>query len=110
NTRIIIPRNNYWNPFGPVTFEDGTPNPNRLENLNIPASGVDLELRQYRPVDAGPRRINVENISTRYLLGLRGRRGAWDWESALLYSEAKTDDTTSGRISNTLFQQALALS
>jgi iron complex outermembrane receptor protein len=109
-TRITIPRTNYWNPFGPVTLPDGTPNPNRLENLNIPASGVDLELRQYRAVDAGPRRINVENLTTRSLVGLRGKFASWDWESALLYSRAKTDDTTSNRISNTLFQQALALS
>src|SRR5690606_30604978 len=104
---VTVPADNYWNPFGPVTFADGRPNPNRLPGLNIPAEGLDLDLDLYRLIDAGPRLITVENTSYRALAGLRGQWGEWDWETALLYSEAETDDTTHNRVSSTLFQQAL---
>lgn len=108
--RITVPRTNYYNPFGP-TMLNGAPNPNRLPGLNIPAEGLDLTLTSYRLVDVGPRRINVVNDSFRALVGLRGEFGAdWDWETAALYSEASTDDSTANRVSSTLFQQALARS
>lgn len=100
---IVVPRTNYWNPFGPVG------SPNRLAGSNAPAGGLDIELDGYRPVDVGPRRIKVENLSTRLLAGLRGKIAGYDWESALLYSEAYTQDTTFNAVSNTLFQQQLAL-
>lgn len=105
---IIVPASNYWNPFGPVTFSDGSANPNRLPGLNIPDAGVANIINDYRFVDAGPRVINVDNTSYRLLAGLRGSFGAWDWESAMLWSEASTEDRTN-RISNTLLQESLAL-
>ena len=40
---------------------------------------------------------------------MRGDFADWDWESALLYSQANTEDKEN-RISNTLFQAALARS
>lgn len=106
---VTVPAENYYNPLGPVTFADGRPNPNRLPGLNIPAEGLDLDLDLYRFIDVGPRRINVENTSYRLLGGLRGTVGNWDWETAVMYSQAETDDTTSNRLSYTLLQQALAL-
>ncbi|MEM7460524.1 MAG: TonB-dependent receptor [Pseudomonadota bacterium] len=68
--------------------------------------GVNLEIRDYRPLDIGPRRVDVENDSFRLLGGLRGDWGDWNWETALLHSEAETTDVTN-RVSNTLFQQAI---
>lgn len=68
--------------------------------------GVDLQIRDYRPLDAGPRNINVENNSFRLLGGLKGDWNKWNWETAALYTRAKTDDTTN-RVSNTLFQAAI---
>ncbi len=105
---IIVPANNYWNPFGPVKFSDGSDNPNRLPGLNIPDEGVAMILNDYRFVDAGPEVINVKNTEYRLLAGLRGNVVGWDWESALVWSEATTEDR-SNRISNTLLQQSLAL-
>ena len=100
--RTIIPANNYWNPFGPVGSA------NRIDGIGTPDEGYDVELRRYRVVDAGPREIQVENTNWRLLGGLRGEFKDWNWETALLYSEAETDDTTT-RISNTLFTEALSL-
>jgi len=36
-----------------------------------------------------------------------GNWRGWEWESALTWSDSSSDDITHGRISNTLFQQAL---
>lgn len=82
--RLVVPSTSFYNPFG-----------------------VDLEIRDYRPLDIGPRRVDVENESFRLLGGIRGDWGSWDYETAFLHSEAKTTDVTN-RVSNTLFQQALA--
>ncbi len=106
---IVIPASNYYNPFGPVG------SPNRLAVTNAPAGGLDLVLGSltgtaaYRPIDAGPRRTEVENLSSRALAGLRGDFWDWDWETALLYTSASSEDREN-RVSNTLFQQALARS
>lgn len=109
---IVIPANYYYNPFGPVTFSDGSPNPNRLPGLtNVPDEGlpVFVDGGRFRFVDVGPRLVDVTNTSWRGLVGLRGDVGNsnWDFDSAILYSRAKTDDVTDNRISSTLFQQSL---
>jgi iron complex outermembrane receptor protein len=98
--RLIVPATNYWNPFGP------TGSPNRVAVTNAPAGGLNFELQDYRLVDAGALRVNVEQYVYRALTGLRGEVAGWDWESALLYSEAETDDTMR-QPSMTLFQNAL---
>ena len=84
SSRIIIPDTAFYNPFG-----------------------QDIRMMKYRPVDAGPRIANIKNDSFRLLAGLRGTMGDWDWETAALHSEATTKDRTN-RVSNTLFQQAMA--
>lgn len=99
--RLIVPATNYWNPFGP------TGSPNRHAVTNAPAGGVNFELQDYRLVDAGALRVNVEQYVYRALTGLRGDWSGWDWETALLYSEANTQDTMR-QPSMTLFQNALA--
>lgn len=107
---ISIPASNYYNPFGPTTF-NGVANPNRIANLvNVPTTGLPLRITTYRPVDTGARVYQVADDSYRLLAGVRGQKFGLDWESALVYSWAKTDDHTLNAISNTLFQQALAKS
>ncbi|URQ64912.1 Plug domain-containing protein [SAR86 cluster bacterium] len=65
-------------------------------------TGKRLYLENYRPVDFGPRRIFVERDTTRALLGFRGSLASgWDWESAVVWSEARSEDLTKNRISNT---------
>ncbi|MDY6922869.1 MAG: TonB-dependent receptor [Pseudomonadota bacterium] len=106
--RIIMPANAYWNPLGPVG------SPNRIAGLTsgagntaFPAAGVPIELQDYRIVDAGPQRIDVESLSTRFLAGLRGEWRGFDWESAVVYSTSRTDDTMRA-VSSTLFQEAIS--
>jgi outer membrane receptor protein involved in Fe transport len=111
---IVIPASNYWNPFGAVMLPDGSPNPNRLPGLTgVPDEGlpVFVDGARFRLVDVGPRHINVKNNTWRALLGARGeiRDSGWDFDTAILYSRAKTNDWTDNRISSTLFQQNLAL-
>jgi outer membrane receptor protein involved in Fe transport len=102
NQRLIIPITGYWNPFGP------TGSPNRLPNLTgVATTGVPIELLDYRPVDAGPQTVQVEQSVERYLGGLRGEWRGFDWESAVMYSRAETTDNMRS-ISLTLFQQALS--
>ena len=100
--RLIIPANGYWNPFGPVG------SPNRIPGLTgVATSGVPIELIDYRPVDAGPLVVNVKNDTTRFLAGFRGQIFGFDFDTAALYSKAKTTDSMR-TVSLTLFQEALS--
>ena len=66
-----------------------------------------IRIDNWRP-DIGPRVINVEKETDRYLLGIRGTTDSgWDWESAYLYSKAETNDVTDNRLSNSLLQAGL---
>ncbi|WP_333609437.1 TonB-dependent receptor domain-containing protein [Arsukibacterium sp.] len=105
-----IPASNYWNPFGPVQFSDGSLNPNRLPGLvNVPVEGLPVRLGSYRFVDAGPQIVNVDNEQTRFVAGLRGDIADFSWEAGLVYSEATASDI-SNNINRTKLQQQLALS
>ncbi len=99
---ISIAANAYWNPFGPAT------SPNRIAGLTgVPAGGLAMNITTYRPVDTGPRTYTVTDDSFRLLGGLKGAWRGWKWDSAMLYSAARTKDMTHNAISNTLFQQAV---
>jgi iron complex outermembrane recepter protein len=107
---VGVPASNYYNPFGPVTFADGSANPNRLPNLsNVPAAGLPLTFTNYRFNDFGPDVVDVENYQYRYLLGLRGKKAGFDYDTGLLYSYATAVDVSDGVDSNALYKQ-LALS
>lgn len=105
---VTIPRTNFYNPFG-ATLINGVVNPNRLTGITAPAAGVDLLLSGYRFEDLGPIEVNVTNDQYRLLGGLRGDWNGWNWESALVYSEASAEDI-SDNVSNTALQRQLALS
>ncbi|MBX9614930.1 MAG: TonB-dependent receptor [Caulobacteraceae bacterium] len=107
---LTIPAQSYWNPFGPVTFADGRTNPNRIAGLtNVPVTGLAVTLNQYRFVDAGYQGVDVSNYQARLLGGLRGEWRGFDWETALLYSEAEAVDE-SDAVNTTALQASLALS
>ena len=107
---IVVPASNYWNPFGPTVFANGTVNPNRIAGLtNVPAAGLPVRLSTYRFVDTGPQYVDVTNWQSRFLAGAKGRLGGFDFDTALLYSEAQATDR-SDAINMTKLQQSLALS
>lgn len=103
---LVVPRTNYWNPFGVAG------NPNRLPGLNatdVPASGRDVLIQNWRPTDLGPRFIATETETYRVMAGLRGAFGEWEWEGAVTNSANETSDTESNHISKTLLQAELSL-
>ncbi|WOH38379.1 TonB-dependent receptor [Thalassotalea fonticola] len=111
NGTFDVPAHSYYNPFGPVNFADGRVNPNRIAGLDpadVPVEGLAYNLR-IRPTDVGPRQVEVESTSYRFLNGLRGTWNDWDWDTGILYSEAETDDNMSNRISSPLLLAQLSL-
>jgi len=68
--------------------------------------GETVDLRKYRPVDTGPRNVEVTDESYRLLTGLRGYFNDWDWDTAALYSKATTEDKAN-RIHTQRFQEAI---
>lgn len=109
---IGISRNAYYNPFGPVTFPDGSPNPNRLTSGidGVNASGRDLIMERYRVNDAGPRDIVVDKNEYRIVAGLRGDLWGWDFDTGFVYHKADKTDLTRNRISVTALQNQINLS
>jgi iron complex outermembrane recepter protein len=52
-----------------------------------------IRLVNYYVADYGLRRNDVDNVQSRALAGLRGATdGGWNWETALLYSSARSTD------------------
>lgn len=108
--QVWIPASNYYNPFGPTTF-NGQPNPNRIPGLtNVPAAGLPVLLsNNYRFVDAGPQTVNVTGTQFRGLVGLKGEALGFKWDSAFLHSFATAKDS-SFAVRTSALQKSLALS
>jgi iron complex outermembrane receptor protein len=98
--KLRVAADNYWNPFGPCG------SPNRLPGLSIPCEGLALEIDNIR-FSEYPRIVDNEGESWRLVQGLRGTRGDWDWEAAVVWNKATDDDVTHNRVSNSLMQEAL---
>jgi len=102
-SKLRVGAENYYNPFGPCG------SPNRLDNAlipDVPCSGLKLTIDNYRFAEL-PRIIDNDGDTYRFLQGLRGSFGEWDWEAALLHSKATKDDITKNRVSNILMSEAL---
>lgn len=113
---FIIPASNYWNPFGPVTFSNGQPNPNRLQGITLqngdplPEEGIDIKWEGWRSVDLGPRIVTVDSESYIFTIGLTGKVATdWYWETGLRYNINKATDLSENRMSKTKVLASLAL-
>jgi iron complex outermembrane recepter protein len=104
---VGISRNAYWNPFGPTTLAGGGANPNRLPGTTIPATGADVIMERYRFVDGGNRGVYVNKDSYRFVGGLRGQFGQWDFDTGFVYSEARVTDLETNRVSLTAMQRSI---
>ena len=77
-------------------------------NADNSSSNKNIRIDNWRP-DIGPRIINVEKETSRFLIGLRGTTDSgWDWETAILSSKAESEDFTQNRLSNSLLEAGLA--
>jgi outer membrane receptor protein involved in Fe transport len=106
---LQIGPNYYWNPYGPCLLDDGSPNPSRIaesDEAGISCNGNRLEVDNFRALEA-PRVSVTDNDIYRVLQGFRGTAGDWDWETAVVFSEATRTNITHNRISNTLMQELL---
>ncbi len=93
----------YYNPFGPCG------SPNRIPEADaagIDCNGERLEIDFFRALEA-PRVSDTDNHIWRFLQGFRGTAGDWDWETALVWSEASRRNVTHNRMSNTVMQYML---
>lgn len=103
---ILVPKTNYYNPFGAIGTDNRLVG---LEDGDVPDEGYDILIRNWRPIEGGPRIIETRSTTYRVLTGLRGDYKDWDWETSVGYSENETRDSEN-RFSKTLLNQALALS
>lgn len=69
-------------------------------------AGKNLYIDNYR-YEEKQRMVNVKKETYRFLQGLRGTNGDWDWEAAFVTSKATSNDVTSNRMSNNLLKAAL---
>ncbi|UTW44584.1 TonB-dependent receptor [bacterium SCSIO 12696] len=107
---VFVSADYFFNPFGPTTLADGSVNPNRIPGLDtsiVPEAGVGFQLDTIQLSDVGNRRAEVNGESYRFLAGITGDWGNWNYDTAVLYSEADVNDTTSNRVDTTLFQAQL---
>ena len=101
---LVIGAENYYNVFGPC----GSPNrlsDDLISEDDVPCEGVPLLLDFFRWVEL-PRYNQNDATTWRFVQGLEGSWGDWDWDTGVVWSEAKREDVTQ-RLSNTLMQEAL---
>lgn len=104
--RVLMSPTAYWNPLGAAGVTARLPGLIVAGAGSVPLSGAALEIKDYRFADLGYRAVDVENVTTRFVGGLRGQFRGFDWESALLYSKARTVDEMDG-VSMTGLQAAI---
>ncbi len=103
NIPITVAPNAYWNPLGPVGSVNRLPG---LDTSVVPASGLAVQIASLAYADLGSRTVKVTNYQYRFLGGVRGNIGDWDYDSAALYTWATAADTQQN-FSNTLLQAAI---
>ncbi len=105
--------------FSEVTYYSATAKRVREQTPNLTAQrftiadnaafnpfGEQVLVRSYRPLDAGPRNVEVDDTSYRILAGLKGDIDDWYWETAAFYTKAKTEDRAN-RVQASAFQAAV---
>ncbi len=107
---MFVGANNPWNPFGSRFYSatgapnaDGTPRVTGAPSDVLIAGSTGVRPREFKPKD-----IRVRSQSLRAVGGLRGSTFAdFEWESAALYSRARTRDAEANNIRHSRLQTAL---
>ena len=83
-----------------ISEAGGAPTPlDEKAGLTVPGShpnnpwGKDIKVGQYRTVDAGARRWDIESDSIRLVAGLRGVLNDWDWEVSAQKGRSESTQT-----------------
>jgi iron complex outermembrane receptor protein len=105
--------------FSEVTYYSATAKRTREQTPNLTAQrftiaqnavfnpfAEEVLVRSYRPIDTGPRNVEVDDTSYRILAGLKGDWKDWYWETAAFYTLAKTEDQAN-RVQASAFQAAV---
>ena len=100
---LLVPLSNYW--LNQLIDSDGG---KLVDNADLVSNGLGLWKSRHR-FDA-PRGYDSDRVTLRILQGFRGSFGDWDWDGAVLWSDAKSKQKNVNRQSMTLLNQALALS
>ena len=98
----LVPLSNYW--LNQLVDSDG----NKLVDSSQITNGLGLYKSRHR-FDT-PRGYESHRTTVRLLQGFRGSMGDWDWDTAIVISEAKSKQDNYGRQSMTLLDAALAKS
>lgn len=93
----------YWNPVGPLGSANRAAN---LSATQLP-NGANVIMERYRFADVGNRNISVDKDVYRFVGGLKGNFGSWDFDTAFVYSEARLTDLARNRVSLTNFQNSV---
>ena len=101
---FLVPLTNYW--LNQLVDSNG----NKLVNDSQVTRGHGLGVYKARHRFDTPRGYYSNRTTLRLLQGWRGSRGNWDWDTAILWSNAKSKQENYGRQNMTLLDQALALS
>lgn len=71
--------------------------------------GEEVTINNYRFVDNGNERVEIDTLAYRLVFGGRGYIGdRWDWESAATYSRNRTRDVSQNAIRESAVQSAIA--
>lgn len=104
---IVVPATNPYNPFGTRFWSTtGAPNPDGTARLTGTPSAV--RITNKRLTDLLGRTATVTNDIYRGVAGLRGRLfDTWNWETGLLWSEARVTDDEAGPSRKSLLKDAI---
>ncbi|MBL9200258.1 MAG: TonB-dependent receptor [Opitutaceae bacterium] len=108
DNNVLVSRDNPYNPFG-SRFYSPTGAPNADGTARLTGAPSDVLIGRQTLQDVAPRVINVDSNARRAVLGARGDlTGAWRWESAFLYSAARTEDHEDNSVKENQFRDAVA--
>lgn len=101
DNNLFVPANNYYNPFGTRFYGPGTANPN--------VAPLDVLVRNYRPLEIGPRTAEVESSSYQLVGGLTGWWNGWEWDTGISWGRGRTTDIGHNMMSESRLRSQLAL-
>jgi len=107
DNNILVSRDNPYNPFG-SRFYSPTGAPNADGTPRLTGTPSDVLIGRLTLEDFPARVINVKSEAMRGVLGARGTFADWQWESAFLYSLARTEDHEDYSIKENQFRDAVA--